>query len=66
MAVKKAKENKRNIKQQPTVIHESSAENAQDLGLEITEDEKNEKLNSSHRKGHSGSDGSNPERGSNH
>jgi len=66
MAGKKIKENKRVGRRQPTTIHESSADNAQDLGVEITEQEKNEKLNLSHRKGHHGSDGADQERGSNH
>ena len=66
MTVKKTKENKRNNKQQPTIMHESSADNAQDLGIKISEEEKNEKLNLSHRKGHSGSDGANGEESSNH
>jgi hypothetical protein len=58
MAGKKIKRNKKITgKLQPTVIHESSADNGQDLGIEVTEQEKNERLNLSHRRGHNGSDG---------
>ena len=53
-------------KPQPTVIHESSADNAQDFGIELTEQEKNEKSNTTHRREHGGSDGADQERGSNH
>jgi hypothetical protein len=67
MAEKKNKKNKKTTgRSQPTIIHESSADNAQDLGIEITEQEKNEKLNLSHRRQHGGSDGADQERGSNH
>jgi hypothetical protein len=67
MAGKKTKEKKRPAgRSQPTIIHESSAGNAQNLGIKITAQEKNEKLNSIHRREHSGSDGADQERGSNH
>ena len=67
MAGKKIKKSKKLTgKHQPTVIHESSADNAQDLGISITEQEKSENINSSHRRGHGGSDGAYQERGSNH
>jgi hypothetical protein len=67
MAGKKTKRNKKvGSTPQPTIIHESSARNAQDLGIEVSEQEKNEKSNSAHRRGHSGSDGADRERGSNH
>ena len=67
MAGKKIKRSKKITgKLQPTVIHESSADNAQDLGIAVTEQEKKEQLNLSHRRGHNGSDGADQERGSNH
>ena len=67
MAGKKTKKSKKLTgKHQPTVIHESSADNAQDLGISITEQEKSENINSSHRRAHGGSDGADQERGSNH
>jgi hypothetical protein len=67
MAGKKIKKNKKiTVKQQPTVIHESSADNEQNLRIKVTEQEKNEQLNLSHRRGHNGSDGADQERGSNH
>lgn len=65
MAVKPIKE-KRRVNNPPTIIHESSANSAQNAVIKITSQEKNEKLNSSHRRTHSGSDGADQERGSNH
>lgn len=50
-----------------TVQHDSSASNAQDLGLDKTSETKKEMRNAaSHRRGHNGSDGADRERGSNH
>lgn len=64
MSGKRTKENKKISKPQPTIIHESSADNAQNIGLALQE--KPEKINSSHRRAHGGSDGADQERGSNH
>ena len=66
MAGKKTKQNRgTSNKQLHTTIHESSAGNAQELGIKFTP-EKNEKLNTNHRRAHTGSDGADQERGSNH
>lgn len=66
MAEKKARENKQ--KRNPsTVLHESSASSAQELGLDKTLDTTTEMRNAStHRRGHGGSDGADQARGSNH
>ena len=67
MAEKKIKKSRTEKKPQPTVQHESSAENAQDLGIhENAESIKQEANASSHRRKHGGSDGADQERGSNH
>ena len=67
MAEKRSKENNSEKHPLSTVQHESSASNAQDLGLDRTLETKKEMRNAStHRRGHSGSDGADQERGSNH
>ena len=67
MAGRKPQEDKRKQNDPSTVKHESSASNAQDLGLDKTLDTKKEmRKASTHRRGHGGSDGADQERGSNH
>ena len=67
MVSKNPQENKRRRNPSPTVQHESSADNAQDLGLDRTLDTRSEmRKASTHRRGHSGSDGAVHERGMNH
>ena len=67
MVEKKPKENNREKNTAPTVHHESSAENAQELGFDKTLETKREMRNASnHRRTHSGSDSADQERGSNH
>ena len=67
MVYKKPQDNKRKRNPPSTVQHDSSANNAQDLGLDKTLDTKTELRNAStHRRGHSGSDGADQDRGSNH
>jgi hypothetical protein len=54
-------------KPQSTVQHESSADNAQEIGLDKSLDTKSEMRNeATHRKRHSGSDGGNQAQGNNH
>ena len=66
MADKKTKTNEAERKVQPTVQHESSANNAQDIGIRGNS-QSNQAVNSSHRKRkNNGSDGADQERGSNH
>ncbi len=68
MAGIKTKRSEGERKPHPTVQHESSADNAQDLGIRKNlESEKEEVSASSNRKRrHSGSEGTEQERGSNH
>lgn len=51
-------------KPEPTVLHESSADNAQDLRIERFEQK--ETREAPHRRKRNGSDGADQERGSNH
>ncbi len=67
MINKKPQQDKRKWNPAPTVQHESSAENAQSLGFDKISDTRNEtRKASTHRRGHSGSDGADEDRGSNH
>lgn len=68
MSNKKPQQDKRKWNPPPTVQHESSAGNAQYLGFDKTLDTESEtRKASTHRRGHSGSDGTDEEdRGSNH
>ena len=66
MADKKPKKRETENKPQPTLQHESSANSAQDLGIHENA-QSNEAASSSQKKRrHSGSDGADQERGSNH
>lgn len=67
MAHKKLKKSSNSgSKSEPTVLHESSADNAQNIGIENGQRIKTEKENISYRRKHKGSDGEDQERGSNH
>ena len=67
MVYKKPQDNKKKRNPPSTVQHDSSADNAQDLGLDKSLDTKSEFRNASaHRRGHSGSDGADQDRRSNH
>ena len=67
MAERKTKRSEAERKPQPTVQHESSAGNAQDLGIPENSESKNQAVNVSFkRRRHNGSDGADQERGSNH
>jgi len=67
MADRKSQGKQKEQNDPSTVKHESSASNAQDLGLDKTLDTKKEmRKASTHRRGHGGSDGADQERGSNH
>ena len=64
---KETHEQKTREKSLGTVQHESSADNAQELGLDKSLDTKSEMRNeAAHRKRHSGSDGGNQAPANNH
>jgi hypothetical protein len=64
---KETSEQKLGSKSHGTVQHESSADNAQEIGLDKSLDTKSEMRNeATHRKRHSGSDGGNQAQGNNH
>ena len=66
MAEKKQKGKRKKTAPEPTVLHESSADSAQNIGLEKLSDPKENYKASSHKRKHGGSDGADQERGSNH
>jgi hypothetical protein len=65
---KETHEQKTGEKTQGTVQHESSADNAQEIGLDKSLDTKSEMRNeaTTNRKGHNGSDGGNQTPANNH
>ena len=66
MTDKKTKRSEAEKKSQPTVLHESSANNAQDLGIRENGQSNQSVSHSQRKRRHSGSDGADQERGSNH
>ena len=66
MTDKKLKKSEAEKKFQPTVQHESSASNAQDLGIHESAQSNRPVRHSQRKRRHSGSDGADQERGSNH